>query len=65
MPHRTAVQQIQPDAFCTVCLIEQFVKTASVGNEQVLLVAATFEEGREKGDEKVTAFSLEGSFFHH
>lgn len=31
------------------CLIEQFVEAASVDNERVLLVAATFEEVREEG----------------
>lgn len=62
-PLHAAAQQIQPDAFCTVCLIEQFVKTASVDNEWVLLVAATFEEGREKGRWEGHCFLFKGFVF--
>lgn len=47
----------------SACLPEPFVKAASVDNERVLLVAATLKREERKADEKVTAFSSEGSFF--
>lgn len=44
-------------------LPQQFRGAASVDNERVLLVAAISRGEERKADEKVTAFSSEGSFF--